>query len=559
MNRLISQLIFLLLLLITSCTSISSGSFTDNGGGATETVGIVYNTEGSAVPNVNVLFIPHGYSPNSGSSLIDTTITDENGKFNFSTISNGKYNLIFEKDSLKAFRSNLEIINKAITSSIKDTIKATASISGVAQLLPKHNNREIYVMVLGSNIYSSPIDSIGNFKIDNVAEGEYVLRFMTSYNNYEVLDTSIVIKSQENLILLDTILLPFIGIDIPTGLSAEYNSNLKEALISWNSVGNSTLDGYQLLRRISGTVDYSIVNRSVLRDTFFMEVSDGDLINEGSEWEYAVAGIDNDGLRGKSSKPIKITYKSLYTSKILLSSSSFVKNLKGAMAKGIDGYLYYISSSSGEIKRFDFKSNRVIKTIEIPGNGIPSDIKCLADFTIMVVTNRGVYNLDKNGKQLYWYNINSGNIDVDSLRYIYYSESVDFYDGENAICRFDSYRGVRDTIFISKDSTIVSFDYNSDNLFVLLKKFNNISVSKINCSTKLHKELFSREINCIKGDIEFSDNSISILLNGEVYSIGNKKIKYRFSVGKETLRFLANSSNSFITLNDYEELKVYSK
>ncbi len=75
------------------------------------------------------------------------------------------------------------------------------------------------MLIFGTNTFTVPADSIGNFSLSNIAEGSYSVRILTTLDDYTPKDTTLTITSGASETLPDTLTLPFTGIPVVQGLS----------------------------------------------------------------------------------------------------------------------------------------------------------------------------------------------------------------------------------------------------------------------------------------------------------------------------------------------------
>lgn len=514
--RFLLTIINLIVFLIVSCSTVDN-SLSQDDGGSTETIGMLYSIEGKPVSGATVLFIPEEYIPQDQEDLIDTTKTDDKGRFTFDNIPDGNYNISYNKSNVYAFRKSIEIKEGKSNIIISDTLKDPGEIHGFVNLLPEHDNREVYILILGTERFTIPVDSCGNFKLLNLAEGIYDLKFITTYNNYQVVDSTVKVFSSEIFTFSDTIKIPFIGISTPSNFSVNYDTLTQRAKFNWDNVINDSLAGYLLYRKEGNDSTYNLVTTDVIANNFYIDSCDGYEINQGSNWSYKVCGVDKNGIAGACSTPLIISYTSAFNYDEPININNLQNITKGSICKINDNKLLVVSSEKSSV--YEIQNDSIFNIIEIPNNSTPYDIKLMSDSTILVSTIDGVYNLDRDGKQLYWYNIISTQIESDSSRYIYYTTSSDFWLAENTLCKFDTYKGIVDTLLVDKEQTIISFSLKNNYIYLLSDRNGYMTLSK-NSFNDNKKEIIKTDIrNSGFSDMAISDNQISILADKKLQNI----------------------------------------
>lgn len=199
--------------------------------GGTETgdaIGYLYNTNGTPAVNAKVFAIPSDHNPNPGSGrndiIIDSTITNDNGEYSFDSLPGGYYNIYGDGDIGLSYNDSI-LINEDTSNSIPpDTLECAGSLRGVIRLQPGDDSRTVIILVFGTKAWTAPVDSIGNFTLASMAEGTYHVRILTTLDDYDPLDTNLIITSGVIDTLPDTIYLPFTGIPTPQGLTLAYDT-----------------------------------------------------------------------------------------------------------------------------------------------------------------------------------------------------------------------------------------------------------------------------------------------------------------------------------------------
>lgn len=280
----------------------------DMAGGSTETTntkiaGMLYNPKGSPAVNAKVLIVTVDHNPISryrkSPAIVDTALTDSNGNYSFDSLPGGYYNIFGEGDSGISYTDSILIKNDTGNNLLPDTLKEPGSLTGVIRLQPEHTSRTVLVLVFGSLTWTMPVDSIGNFTLANMAEGTYRVRFLTTLDDYNPLDTNLYIKAGMNDTLSDTLYMPFTGIPTPAGLSLEYDTSNQVVILSWNAVDTSLIKGFYIYRKHKDSSDVRLNNTAVI-DTFFLDSLNGGPPYNGTYFYYVTA-IDKKGNEGLKS------------------------------------------------------------------------------------------------------------------------------------------------------------------------------------------------------------------------------------------------------------------
>jgi hypothetical protein len=200
-NKCVVASIFIVVLFVAillSCSSNNTGFAPIQNSG--KYYGYIYNQNGSPAKGARVSIVPADYVPKQG--LVKKTatdpviVTDENGRFAIDNISSGTYNLFGEGNGVASYASSVTINDAASAGLIVvDTLRATGNINGVVLLAPQGDSRRILILAIGSNLITTPADSFGGFALNNLAPGNYRLRFLATDPQFPIIDTSITVGS----------------------------------------------------------------------------------------------------------------------------------------------------------------------------------------------------------------------------------------------------------------------------------------------------------------------------------------------------------------------------
>ena len=237
-----------------------------------------------------------------------TTFTDREGQFDISPdLADGYYNIYGFKGENLCYAESIRIIDGRLpdtTEHFADTLLPAGSISGVVRLLPQHSSKTALILVYGSNTFTYPVDSIGNFALSHMAAGTYRIRLLSIIDIYVPMDTLFTIRTGKSDTLTDTVRLKYKGAPVVSGLSALYDSLRLIARIWWNKIDTTIASKYMLNRSITSD-GYPLWDKKVVvGDTLY---SDDTLIQSisdlGQSLQYRVSAYDKDGIEGPYSKP----------------------------------------------------------------------------------------------------------------------------------------------------------------------------------------------------------------------------------------------------------------
>jgi hypothetical protein len=273
-----------------------------NGGNGSQTpnslvAGVVFTSSGAPAANVRVRFYPVGYNPHTGSfgkttaavaadSL--TVTTDASGRYN-APLDTGTYTIWDSGAAGLAYRDSIKI-TKGDTARSTDTLRAPGTLTGVVQMQGADEPRTVFIIFLGTNAVSLPLDTVGNFLITNLPQGSYHVRFLTTTPNYKVLDTSLSVTAGKIDTLASPIVMQYTGIPVPAGLKIQYDSMKEIVTLVWNRpTTGSPIKGYQVLRKNAAyNVLPAAINAQIVTDTTYKDSTGV----QDSSYEYYVAAVD---------------------------------------------------------------------------------------------------------------------------------------------------------------------------------------------------------------------------------------------------------------------------
>lgn len=227
---------------------LRSGTEVTNG----NVMGRIFNADGTPAGNAVVRFTPDTLNPYlSPDETTDSVVTDENGWYYFDSLRTGFYNLHGRKAGKQCYMDSIFIRQDRSETVANDTLETPGSCTGVVHLQNRTNHGSAIILVLGSNTYAMPQDTLGNFSIPTLAKGKYRFRFLTTLPDYATKDTAISVDSGATTRLQDTILLKYLGIDSVGPVSVSYNARMMSATITWRKLDTQVVAGYNIYPYLS--------------------------------------------------------------------------------------------------------------------------------------------------------------------------------------------------------------------------------------------------------------------------------------------------------------------
>lgn len=166
--------------------------------------GVIINEDGDVVPSIN-LFLYKLTAPDSESAVLKTgpvllmTKSDQNGRFQFSNLSTGNYNVEAKaSETLKAIKTKISLLEEG--KNIGNLILAqTGMLSGRVLLANKSTHLGIFVFIPGTS-YLAITDTQGAFVITNVPAGTFDVAFLKeNYITQTLSDVTIYPKETKTL------------------------------------------------------------------------------------------------------------------------------------------------------------------------------------------------------------------------------------------------------------------------------------------------------------------------------------------------------------------------
>jgi hypothetical protein len=279
------------------------------------------------------------------------TKTNDKGQYAFAGLAKGTYNVIANNDSSISFQDSV-FISPSENSLMPDTLGKSGTVTGVVRLQPNHDPRTVVVQVLGTNVNSN-VDSSGRFILRPLAKGEYNLRLETILPDYQALYNTIKTQGGKIDTLHDTLILPYTGIPVVTGLNVTYDTLNGVVHLSWNKTFYRDFQDYLIFRDDFDSTNLTKLPVAARGDTVFTDTIFKRRLNSGAfsfedtndyHFKYRVAVRSNVTAIGQTYKFIDVTAISPAKVKTTISFGTYhvVKGFKTDSASVNDSLLYTV-------------------------------------------------------------------------------------------------------------------------------------------------------------------------------------------------------------------------
>jgi hypothetical protein len=289
-----------LVALSMSCSNPFGGTDTGN----PEVSGVLFNKDGSRAKNALVRMIPADYNPRSGiPAPVDSAVTNDTGMYSFDSLPTNIYNVSGNSGGVVSFQDSVVIVAATRTAVPPDTLKDPGTLRGVVRLQPGDDCRTVFMIVMGTTVWPVQPDSLGNFLLSNLAEGDYRLRVISTLDQYQPLDMVFTIGAGKTTTLPDTIRLRYTGIPIPTGERLVYDSLKNEVTLGWDRADMTLVKGYCVYRSdVDENTTFEQINRSLITDTLFVD----SVVEDSTTYAYKICAVDKGDNKGKLSSGVQV-------------------------------------------------------------------------------------------------------------------------------------------------------------------------------------------------------------------------------------------------------------
>jgi hypothetical protein len=304
------------ILFVITCTKEAALVNHTSGLETANIVGKIRNDDGAIANGVSIKLIPTDFDPHATIDLlsIDSTETDGNGMYGFKLKSTGFFNVSAHGFGKYCYLDSVYGSERDRFTVKDDTLKPAGSISGIARLQAGGDNRQIIILVIGTNTYATPQDSSGTFSIAAIAQGAYKLRMLTLEKGYGIFDTTVNVKSGENTAIAGVLRLPVEAIPAIGQVSANYDPRMMRVKLTWPPCDTANIDSVYVFRN-TGIAEppYALLDK---KDTSFEEdilFLNPDSLRFGDTLRYSVAACGKNHAIGSVGVAPDILIKSIFT------------------------------------------------------------------------------------------------------------------------------------------------------------------------------------------------------------------------------------------------------
>jgi hypothetical protein len=283
-----------------TCTNPIGGTDTGN----PKVSGVLFNNDGTRAKNALVRFIPTDYNPRNGSpASFDSAFTNDTGMYSFDSLPTNFYNVLGNTDDEVSFQDSVVVISTARTIVPSDTLKKPGSLEGVVQLQPGDDCSTVFLIVMGTTLWTVPTDSLGHFSLSNLAEGEYRLRVVSMLDQYQPLTMVFTIQSGKTTTVPEVIKLHYTGIPIPTGVCLVYDPLMHQVMLAWDSADSTLVKGYCIYRSdVDENTTFEQINRPLITDTQYVDTT----LEDSTTYAYKICAVDKGDNKGKLSAGVQV-------------------------------------------------------------------------------------------------------------------------------------------------------------------------------------------------------------------------------------------------------------
>jgi hypothetical protein len=264
----------------------------------------------------------------------------------------------------------------------QDTLKATGSLAGRVRLEGGDEVRTVLILALGTNTLTVPGDTSGRFVLDNLAAGEYRVRFLSTLSDYKPHDTVFTIRSGFDDTLPAPVRLASKAVPAIAGAQAKWLGSAQAVELTWLPADPARVAGYNVYRAPKGLPLGGVpINPTPLTATTYRDTD----VVLGKEYAYAIMGVDRNGNSGTAfSATVFAAVEAEYAlSKTLLPGEWTHDNAPLAVA---GGEIYWLSA--GRVDVLDTATGALKRSF---GN---TGAEPLANGTVIRILRDTVYVVD---------------------------------------------------------------------------------------------------------------------------------------------------------------------
>ncbi len=303
--------------------------------------GTIRDAGGALVAGARVLLVPQEYSRKISGGVsddLDSTVTNDNGQYGFSVDAPGRYNVLAKKNNLLSMHQAVPITLHAGVE-LGDTLREAGSMSGTIRLQGARDHRSAFVLFIGTNFYTTPSDTSGDFTVPQLAHGTYRLRVLTAGRDFAMKETTVTVVSGAHT-QLPVIELAKSAVPMTDSLLTDYNPAMMTVTVRWKPLDTALIGGYSIYcNRAKNLAPVLTVGKSCSTHTFDLAYSPVDTFT------YQVAAVGKNGVEGTAlSGRTFVTTPGLILTKTIRYQSPWPEFGPGGMYIDHWGNIYLVGS-----------------------------------------------------------------------------------------------------------------------------------------------------------------------------------------------------------------------
>jgi hypothetical protein len=210
----------------------------ENGNGCIS--GKIVTHDGQPAQYTEVSLYPYDNDPRDNTTPSAVSLTDDSGIYAFDTVAHGVYNLMGRGvNGQLCFMDSLSVTNDTAVFPV-DTLLQPGQFSGIVSMRP-YQPCKVFIVILGTDRYTTTIDAIGNFTSPKLAAGRYRIMIISTALGFEEKDTVVPVHAGQTT-MLDTVVLPRSAIDFtPQIILQNAKDHLPGCYIGYSLVPRSPL------------------------------------------------------------------------------------------------------------------------------------------------------------------------------------------------------------------------------------------------------------------------------------------------------------------------------
>ncbi len=193
-------------------------------------------------------------------------ITDRNGQFSLSKISEGVYSIWAQKDSFVLFQESV-VVSDTRSTLADDTLERPSSITGIVGLQNYHDPRTVTVQAAGIDRPAVFADKSGRFTMTGLPSGNWRLYLKSSILEYLPTEKNVTILPGSMSTITDTLYLNFSGIPLVSGMTFSQDTLAGTLKISWNKPPYKIIRDYLIYHTSCKGVAFSKEPAYITEDT----------------------------------------------------------------------------------------------------------------------------------------------------------------------------------------------------------------------------------------------------------------------------------------------------